>query len=262
MFSPHTTAQINFQKQREIGQQGRNSHTYISYDPQLDAEIVTKQVRKADLNSSNNFFDESRALYASAHPNVVQIYYACEDADYIYLAMPYYKRGSVADLLRQRYLTVREIITIGCQVISGIHNIHSKGLIHFDVKPDNILLSNRGEALLSDFGLSKQMNFVGIALQDRLYNKMIPPEGTRGDQFDRTFDIYQLGLTLYRMCNGENHFYGQYDAYGLGAAFDRNRFRADLRNGVFPNRPYPQPTQDDHQEVFRSGGDRSLPISD
>ena len=140
-------------------------------------------------------------------------------------------------MMTAQRLTVREIVTLGCNVLSGLHNIHSKGLIHFDVKPDNVLLSERGEGLLSDFGLAKQMNFAGVALQDRLYNKMISPEATRGgDRFDRTFDIYQFGLTLYRMCNGDGAFNAQYAAYGTGAAFDRTRFRNDVRNGRFPDR--------------------------
>ena len=96
--------------------------------------------------------------------------------------------------------TVREIVTLGCNILSALHDIHSKGLIHFDVKPDNVLLSERGEGLLSDFGLAKQISD-RIALQDRLYNKMIPPEATRGgDRFDRTFDIYQFGLGIFTVC--------------------------------------------------------------
>jgi eukaryotic-like serine/threonine-protein kinase len=177
MFSPHSTAEISFELRREIGRAGINSRTYRSLDPQLNAEIVTKKIEKARLDSPTNFFDESRALYLTAHPNVVPIYYACEDSNHIYLAIPYYRRGSVGDLLKRQYPTVREIVAIGCQILSGIHNIHSKGLIHFDVKPDNVLLSDRGEALVSDFGLAKQMNFRGIALQDRLYNKMISLSG-------------------------------------------------------------------------------------
>ena len=231
MFSPHSLAQIKFEIRDEIGRTGQNSNSYRSYDPQLNAEIVIKKVRKADLESPDNFFDESRALYASAHPNVVQIYHACQDDDHIFLAMPFYRRGSVGDLLQRQFPTVREIVAAGCQILSGLHNIHSKGLIHFDIKPDNVLLSDRGEALVADFGLSKQMNYLGIAAQERNYNKMIPPEGTRGNQFDRTFDIYQLGLTLYRMCNRNENYYQQYNAYGVGAGFDRDRFRNDVRDG-------------------------------
>lgn len=236
MLKPYNKGEVVFDIISEIGKTGQNSKTYISYDHQLDAEIVTKQIEKARLDSPDNFFDESKALYASAHPNVVQIHYACQDADYIYLAMPYYRRGSITDLITDQHMTVREIVTVGCQVLSGLHNIHSKKLIHFDVKPDNILLSDRGEALLADFGEAKQMNFSGIAANDRLYFKTTPPEATQSDHFDSRFDIFQFGLTLYRMCNGNAEFYSQFSQYGDPKNFDRLKFRDDIRNGLFPNR--------------------------
>lgn len=236
MLKPYQKAEIAFDLISEIGQDGQNSQTYIARDHQLDAEIVAKKILKAKLNSPADFFAESQALYASSHPNVVQIHYACFDDDHVYVAMPYYQRGSVKDLMRVRHLTVREIIALGAQTLSGLHNIHSKNLIHFDIKPDNILLSGRGEALISDFGQSKQMNFSGIAAQDRHYGKMIPPEATTTDHFDRTFDIYQFGLTLYRMCNGNDHFYTQFARYGPHGTFDRAAFAFDLRSGRFPDR--------------------------
>ncbi len=236
MLRPYNRAEITFDLNVEIGQEGRNSHTYVAFDHQLDAEIVIKQVQKADLISAPSFFEESKALYASTHPNVVQVYYACEDADAIYIAMPYYRRGSIKAMMNAQRLTIREIVALGCNFLSGLHNIHSKGLIHFDVKPDNVLRSERGEGLLSDFGLAKQMNYAGVALQDRHYNKMIPPEAMHSDQFDRTFDIYQVGLTLYRMCNGDEAFDAQYAAYGSGVDFDRGNFRFDVTNGRFPDR--------------------------
>ncbi|MFC5698896.1 serine/threonine-protein kinase [Pseudomonas sp. GCM10022186] len=236
MLKPYQKAELTFDVIREIGQDGRNSKTFVTRDHQLNAEIVTKQIRKGTLSSPDDFFTESQALYASAHPNVVQIHYACFDTDHVYVAMPYYQRGSVKDLMTQGYLTVRQIITLGTQTLSGLHNIHSKNLIHFDVKPDNILLSPRGEALISDFGQAKQMNYSGVAAQDRHYGKMIPPEAMQTDHFDRTFDIYQFGLTLYRMCNGNDHFYAQLQKYGAPSNFDRDAYRYDVRNGRFPDR--------------------------
>jgi serine/threonine protein kinase len=235
MFKAYHKAEVIFEPIEEIGADGKNSKTSLVYDHQLRATIVAKQIAKAKLASHENFFDESSALYAGAHPNVVQIHYACYDDDYIYIAMPYYKKGSLKRLITGQHMTVREIIIAGCQVLSGLHNIHSKGLIHFDVKPDNILLSDRGEALLSDFGLAKQMKY-GMAHQDRLYGKMTPPEGLDQDKFDITFDIYQFGVTLYRMCNGNESFYTQFLKYGIGPAFDRDRFRFDVRNARFPDR--------------------------
>ena len=236
MLKPYQKAELMFDIVKEIGQDGKNSKTFVAHDHQLNAEIVTKQILKAKLNSPAEFFAESQALYTSAHPNVVQIHYACYDNDHIYVAMPHYKKGSVKALMATRHLTVREIVTLGTQALSGLHNIHSKNLVHFDVKPDNILLSPRGEALISDFGQAKQMNFSGIAAQDRHYGKMIPPEATATDHFDKSFDIYQVGLTLYRMCNGNDHFDAQFAKYGPPTAFDRSAFKYDLCNGKFPDR--------------------------
>lgn len=236
MLKPFQKAELEFDIVTEIGQDGQNSKTYIAHDHQLNAKIVTKQILKAKLASTTAFFSESQALYASAHPNVVQIHYACFDNDHVYIAMPYYQKGSVKALMASRFLTVREIVTLGAQILSGLHNIHSKNLVHFDVKPDNILLSSRGEALVSDFGQAKHMNFSGVAVQDRHYTKMIPPEATTTTQFDSSFDIYQFGLTLYRMANGNDHFDQQFAQYGPPSAFDKAGFATDLRNGKFPDR--------------------------
>jgi serine/threonine protein kinase len=225
MLKPYNRAELTFDLEREIGGDGQNSRTFVAKDHQLDAQIVIKQVAKAKLASPENFFDEAKALYASAHPNVVPIFYGCFDADCIFLGMPFYKRGSLHALMLTKHLTVREIIVFSSQILTGLHNIHSKGLIHFDVRPNNVLLSDRGEALLSDFGLAKQMNLEGVALQDRIYFKTIAPEGLTGDEFTRAFDIYQFGLTLYRMCNGEESFAAQFQKYGTGANFDRADFR-------------------------------------
>jgi serine/threonine protein kinase len=132
-------------------------------------------------------------------------------------------------------MTIREVIVAAFQMLSGLHHIHSKKLIHFDIKPDNILLSNRGEALLSDFGHAKQTNYKGVAPQDRPYTPMIPPEGFKDQEYDVTFDIYQVGLTLYRMCNGNDAFREQLEQYGPKIA-NREDFRFDVRNAKFPDR--------------------------
>lgn len=237
MLKPYSRAEVSFDLRQEIGQEGANSKTYVAHDDQLDAEIVIKKIPKSELQSIDSFFEESRILYLSNHPNVVQVYYACQDADSIFIAMPYYRRGSLNALIDSRYLTVREIIVLGCQMASGLHNIHSKRLVHFDIKPDNVLLSNRGEALISDFGLSRRLNTSGTAGQDRMYFKMRPPEAYGTSEFTRVFDIYQFGLTLYRMCCGNTAFEEQFAQFGATqATFDREAFKFAVRNGRFPNR--------------------------
>ena len=237
MLKPYSRAELLFDLQEEIGHEGKNSQVFKSHDPQLDAELVIKQIPKTSLPGTDEYYEESGVLYLSSHPNVVPIHYACEDNDNIYLAMPYYSNGSLNELMNQRFLTVREIVRYASQFMSGLHNIHSKQLIHFDIKPDNILISNQGEALLSDFGLTKQTAINGYAGQDRMYGKMAPPEAfANGDEYTTAFDIYQSGLTLYRMCVGNDEFYHQFNAYDVQGNFDRDRFIFDVRNGDFPNR--------------------------
>lgn len=234
MLKPYSRADLHFRLEEEIGAEGRNSQVYRAHDPQLDAVLVIKKVGKASMDA-DNYFQESSLLYGSAHSNVVPVLYACQDDDWIYLAMPLYAKGSLKALMAHRALTVREIVIFSTQLLSGLHHIHSKRLVHFDIKPDNVLISDRDEALLSDFGLAKPRDLNGVAGQDRLYGKMIPPEAFRTDQFDHRFDIYQFGLTLHRMCVGDAAYYEQYASFVVNGTFDRAAFRHSVTNAQFPN---------------------------
>jgi serine/threonine protein kinase len=237
MFKPYTRAQVEFESIQNIGEEGQNSTTHLCNDPQLDANIVVKKIVKQKLEEGL-YFSEAQVLYKSAHPNVVPILYACQDDDSVYIAMPFFEGGSLKSLISNRFLTVREIVSMGCQMLSGLHNIHSKRLVHFDIKPDNILISNRGEASISDFGLAKAIAANGTAEQDRFYFKNKPPEALAGGyEFGLTFDIYQFGLTLYRMCNGDREFYQQFESFiDDNGAFNRDNFLFAVRNARFPTR--------------------------
>lgn len=234
MLRPLNTAELHFQLEHEIGTQGRNSQVFTALDLQLNSTLAIKRVAKNMFGNIAEYFGEASLLHLSAHPNIVPVHYACQDQDYIYLAMPHYVSGSLKTRMNQGHLTVREVITYIAQISSGLHNIHSKRLIHFDIKPDNVLLSHRGEALISDFGLAKQISFSGVAAQDRFYGKMAPPEAYRGGVFTRSFDIYQLGLTMHRMCVGDPVFYGNYNQYIVNGSLDRLRFCHAVLNGQFP----------------------------
>lgn len=203
------TAELNFETIREIGQEGRNSKVYLAHDKQLDGEIVVKIVPKSKLPNASEFYREAKILYASSHPYVVRVNYGCADNDNIYVAMPYYQNGSLKKLIDTRFLSIREVLRYSIQFLSGLNNIHSKGLLHFDIKPDNILISNSNEALLSDFGLSKAMDNFGFANPDGVYPKQVPPETFGSTQKTFHFDIYLAGLTIYRLLNGNEHYYHQ-----------------------------------------------------
>ncbi|MCK7589195.1 serine/threonine protein kinase [Subsaxibacter sp. CAU 1640] len=224
------TAQLNFETIKDIGQEGRNSSVFIAHDKQLDGQIVVKQIEKAKLSNPSEYYREAKILYASSHPFVVGVNYGCSDNDNIYIAMPYYKNGSLKSSMDRQHLTIREVIRYSIQFLSGLNNIHSKGLMHFDVKPDNILLSDSNEALLSDFGLAKAMDNLGFASPDKVYAKQMPPEVFANTDKTIQFDIYLAGLTIYRLLNGNNHYYAQCSFPNQAAQIKA------IQTGNFPDR--------------------------
>ena len=150
------SASVNFTKKREIGQEGKNSQVFLAIDHQFDDEIVIKQILKEDFEEVHEYFKEVKILHNSRHHFISRIYYGCQDDDYVYIAMPYYSNGSFKKKLLEYSLTVRQILRYTNHVLTGLHHIHSKGLLHLDLKPDNILLAGDGKIKLTDFGLSQE----------------------------------------------------------------------------------------------------------
>lgn len=223
------TAAVDFELINEIGQEGRNSQVFIANDKQLDGEIVIKRMAKSEFTKYEDYFAESKIIYASKHSNIVEVKYGCFDNDFVYIAMPLYANGSLKGRMNNQHLTVRECIRYSIQILSGLNSIHSKGLLHLDIKPDNVLLSDSDEALISDFGISKYMNSYGSATIDKIYGPHITPEYVRGEDATIESDIYQFGLTLYRMLNGNAVFEAQ-------IPHNDNELIDKVQNGTFPAR--------------------------
>lgn len=229
MIIPYQTAQVSFQRKERIGENGENSEVYVVHDEHLDAELVVKQV-KTDGFNEERYLLEAQLLYKSTHPYVVQVLYACKDAQHIYMAMPYYRNGSLHQVAKAQGLTCRQLIRYSMHFLSGLNNIHSKGLLHFDIKPDNILISDSDEALLSDFGFAKTMDEDGFATPEATYRYHLPPESAHTRDFNNSADIYQVGLTLYRLLAGLDSLENQRRAFRNGA-----ELAGALRSETYPD---------------------------
>lgn len=224
---PYQRSQVSFKKIKKLHEQGEHSKVYLAHDEHLDANLVIKEI-KTDGFNVESFLCEAQHLYKSSHPNVVQVLYASKDDAYIYIAMPHYENGSLREKALNGYITAKEIIRYSIQFLSGLNNIHSKGLIHFDIKPDNILISNNNEALLADFGFSKNMDEDGFAYPSSIYTHHIPPEMVNTDDLDNKSDIYQVGLTLYRLLVGDKSIENQRQAFSNGAEFAGSQKRNEF----------------------------------
>jgi len=224
---------IKFKKKGKIGgDEGQNSDVFLADDEQLGNELVIKQIEKSKFNQED-YFMEAHMMYASKHPNVVEIQYASQDDEYIYLAMPYYKNGSLNSLMEEKFLSVREIIKYSLDLLSGISFIHSKKLLHLDIKPTNILINNEGKAVIADFGLSRYTDDNGIAEQQAFYMKHVDPERCKHSARTVQSDIYQIGLTMYRLCNGNANFLEQYNDKITGQKLS---LEDAVKTGCFPDR--------------------------
>ena len=190
----YTQTSLHFKILKDIGQEGKNSTVHIAHDNQLDSEIVVKKINKSDFKDDSSFFDEAKMLYSSNHPNIAPIQYSCQDVDYIYITMPLFQKGSLNSIIDQRPLTVAEIVKYSIDFLSGLHHIHSKRLLHCDIKPTNILVSDSNDAILTDFGLARYLNEEGLTLIDKFYHFHRAPETIQSNEI--SFLIKTVFLTM------------------------------------------------------------------
>lgn len=226
-------ARLKIELNKEISAEGKNSKVFLALDPQLNADIVIKKIPKSEFHDVDEYYSEAQKLYYTQHPHIMKINLACEDDQFIYLSMPFCRNGSLNALLEKRFLTVREVIYYALGFLSGLHFIHSKGLIHFDVKPSNVMIDNSNKAVVTDFGLAKYVDDSGFASQDVFYSTHRPPESFTVTDLTNAADIYQVGLTLYRMCNGNANFKEQLRILNIT---DFDKLERSILSGTFPDR--------------------------
>jgi serine/threonine protein kinase len=206
-----------------------NSTVFLATDPQLQGPIAVKEIPKSSLgNSVVQYFEEARTMFASAHPNVVPIQYACQTAAHVCLAMPYYPAGSLASQISAQPLALREIIRVGDGVLSGLAQVHLKGFLHLDVKPTNVLFGGNGCPMLADFGQARQIAQNGTVQVPRMYIHAWPPEVATLGAATVESDVFQAGLLLYRAANGDPWYQQQIPP--------SNELVGKITRGKFPDR--------------------------
>lgn len=231
------TVDVNVQLNilQQIGEdEGKNSTVWLARDIQLNENLVLKKIKKDSLNLAElgTYFLEAQMLNECSHPNIMPVRYAGDDSEFVYLTMPFYSQGSLSSISKDRFLSPLEIISHSLDFLNGLLFLHIKGLLHLDIKPTNILINNAGRAVLTDFGLSKYLNEQGFAQQGKVYISHATPQAFLHSERTVQDDIYNAGLTLYRLCCGDNIFYHQYQEL-LNAGIQPKDF---ISQGLFPNR--------------------------
>jgi serine/threonine-protein kinase len=181
----------------------------LALDVELDREIALKRLaenlsRDDDLRA--RFQREARLAAKLAHPNVVRVYDVGEDDDgRPFIAMEYVEGETLADLVSRRgLLPAREVAELGIQACRALAAAHEAGLVHRDVKPQNLLLRSDGVLKLGDFGVavgleSTRLTMAGTVLGTAAY---LAPEQARGEEVTAAADVYGLGAVLYELLTG------------------------------------------------------------
>ena len=205
-----------FTLEREIGSGGM-SVVYVGRDEVLDRPVAVKVLRSdyAESEIGERFRREGRTAARISHPNVVQVYDAQEGAldgrEVSYIVMEHVSGGDLKDKIRKNGpLSEKELCRIGADVASGLAGAHDRGIIHRDVKPQNILVDDYGRPKITDFGIARaldttQATRTGSYLGTATYSS---PEQLRGEPVTPKSDVYSLGVTLYEAATGEPPFVG------------------------------------------------------
>ena len=182
---------------------GGMADVYKAKDQKLDRLVAVKVLKpefREDTNFVAKFGKEAQAAAGLSHPNVVNVFDVGEDRGLYYIVMELVEGITLkAYITRKGKLSVKEATSIAIQVSLGLEAAHNRGIVHRDVKPQNIIISTDGKVKLSDFGIAKATNSNTITANVMGSVHYSSPEQVRGGASDARSDIYSLGITMYEM---------------------------------------------------------------
>ncbi len=203
-----------YELDRKIGEGGM-ARVYRGRDLRLNRSVAVKVLHSQYANDTSflpRFQHEAQAAANLHHPNIVDIYDVGQDQDIHYIVMEYIDGNDLKqEILRRGALPIAETIAIIAAVADGLDAAHRTGMVHRDIKPQNIVIGSDGQVKITDFGIAKSalstaMTETGMTFGTADY---LSPEQARGQAATARSDIYCLGITLYEALTGKLPFAGE-----------------------------------------------------
>jgi hypothetical protein len=204
LLVPGHTIAGRYRVEEELATGGHGA-TYVAHDEQLDRPVVLKGLRST--NGDVELDEEARRLGATSHPTVVTVHDLVEIGDEAVVVMEHVSRGSLADRLEEGPLDLDAFAKIATDALTALEVVHEEGMIHRDVKPGNLLLTEDGGAKLADFGVARataEETTMGVAASEPVGTlRYMSPEQAKGRPVDERSDLYSLAATLYEAYTDE-----------------------------------------------------------
>lgn len=200
--------------QRMIGLGGM-AVVFEAEDLLMHRTVAVKMLKDAindDATSVKRFINESKAVSMLSHPNIVSIYDVSVRDNLKYIVMEHIRGITLKNYMtRKEKLPVREAISFTEQILRALDHAHSKGIIHRDIKPQNIMLLKNGMIKVADFGIAKLPSAETVTVTDKAIGTVyyISPEQASGRPIDPRSDVYSVGVMLYEMVTGTLPFYAE-----------------------------------------------------
>ncbi|HLY26965.1 MAG TPA: serine/threonine-protein kinase [Aggregatilineales bacterium] len=194
---------------------GGMATVYRARQASMDRDVAVKVISKDLANSPEfaaRFEHEARLIAKLQHAHILPVYDFGREGEIVFLAMRLVDGGSLDQRIREGTLTLEQTVRLFTQIASALTYAHGEGVVHRDLKPNNILMDKSGSPYLTDFGLAKAvqtqtaLTATGMVMGTPSY---MPPEQWRGESVDGRTDVYALGVMLYEMLTGDLPFKGE-----------------------------------------------------
>ena len=191
--------------------EGAMADVYKAQDLALDRTVAIKILR-SEYDAGEAFQREARAAAKLTHPNIVTVYDVGQDDDVRYIVMEFAEGQTLEEILRARGpLRVSHVLNILLQICDAVGFVHDQGIIHCDIKPQNILVQPDGKAKVTDFGIARALSSGTSEQRGKLWGTpyYASPELVAGKTLTPASDVYAIGVMLYEMLCGKRPFAGE-----------------------------------------------------
>ncbi len=191
---------------------GGMANVYKAHDHLMEREVAIKILRDEHLSDEDllrRFKNESKAISMFSHPNIVKIYNVSFEHEVQCIVMEYIDGITLKEYIdRQKILHWKDVVYFSVQILRALQHAHDKGIVHRDVKPQNIMLLIDGTIKVTDFGIARFARSEEKTVTDKAMGSVhyISPEQARGEYTDDKTDIYSVGIMMYEMLTGQLPF--------------------------------------------------------